>query len=182
MAMPTTTRTAADGLRLREGAKMKRQTAAFLGSIGDPTGAHWERSEAEDMEKSAEVILTPPTQPEIGTGGELQLSAAEARVKPGLACTVEDPDLVNVEASRDRLELTADANCLALAADAAETIRAGNSLEKMLAHQMAAAHSASMRLIARAEDEVRRCEHHAAPARHEAQLSATRLFKTRRRG
>jgi hypothetical protein len=58
MAMPTTTHMAADGLRLREGAKMKRNTAAFLGSIGDSTGARWERREAEDMEKSAEVILS----------------------------------------------------------------------------------------------------------------------------
>ena len=74
MVTPTTTHGAAHGLRLREGAKMKRHTAAFLGSIGDPTGACWERREAEDMEKSAEVILTLPTQPEIGTGGELHLS------------------------------------------------------------------------------------------------------------
>jgi hypothetical protein len=58
--------------------------------------------------------------------------------------------LVNVEASRDRLELAAEAGCLALAADAAETIRAENSLEKMLAHQLATAHRLSMAMAGRA--------------------------------
>ena len=48
----------------------------------------------------------------------------------------------------------------------------------MLAHQMAAAHGASMRLLARAEDEMHRGEQQGAHGRHEAQLAATRLFNT----
>src|SRR5262249_48848811 len=62
------------------------------------------------------------------------------------------PNLVTVEASRDRLELAGDAGCMTLAADAAETIRARNSLEKMLAHQLASAHNLAMRLSARAAE------------------------------
>ncbi len=95
-----------------------------------------------------------------------------------MALTVEDPDAVTVEASRDRLDLASDAHCLALAADAAETIRAENSLEKMLAHQMAAAHAASMRLIGRAEDELHGASLVGSHARHKGQLSATRLLNT----
>lgn len=176
--MPTKSSEAATGLRLREGARLKRSTAGYLGTIGDPTGAHFERQEAEDMETRADEILTLPAKPDIGTGGELQLSKADAATLPGLACTVDDPTRVTMEASRDRLELTSGAQCLAMAADAAETIQAQNSLEKMLAHQMAAAHAASMRLIARAETELSQCQLQGADARQNAQLSATRLFNT----
>ncbi len=150
MATPTKTHTAEDALRFRECAKMKRDTADFLGSIGDPTGARWERRDAEDMDGLANEILTLPAKPKIGTGGELHLSPAEAKAKPGLACTVEDPDGVTVVASRDRLELASNAGCLAMGADVAETIRARNSLEKMLAHQLSAAHNLAMRLAGRA--------------------------------
>jgi hypothetical protein len=41
-------------------------------------------------------------------------------------------------------------NALALAIDAADSIGAANSLEKMLAHQLAVAHEASLRLMNRA--------------------------------
>ncbi len=95
-----------------------------------------------------------------------------------MALTVEDPDAVTVDASRDRLGLASDAHCLALAADAAETIRAENSLEKMLAHQMAAAHVASMRLIGRAEDEMHAAKFQGGHSKHDTHLSATRLLNT----
>ena len=41
-------------------------------------------------------------------------------------------------------------NALALAVDAAESVGAANSIEKMLAHQMAIAHEAALRLMDRA--------------------------------
>jgi hypothetical protein len=53
-------------------------------------------------------------------------------------------------ASRDRLELIADTEVLEPALDAAQSIQAANSLEKMLVHQMAAVHRAAMKLLARA--------------------------------
>ena len=64
------------------------------------------------------------------------------------------------------------------AIDAAETIQAQNSLEKILAHQMAAAHVASMRLFGRAEKELVCTELQGARTRHEAQLSASRLLNS----
>lgn len=176
--MPDKKETAADGMRLREAVKRKHVTARHLAEIGDALGARYERREADQIAQRAEEILSLPEKPAIGTGGELFLSPEDAAEKPGLALTVEDPDGVTVDASRDRLDLTADAHCLALAADAAETIRAENSLEKMLAHQMAAAHAASMRLIGRAEDELHGASLLGSHARHEGQLSATRLLNT----
>jgi hypothetical protein len=125
--------TAADGLRARAAANKKRALAReFVSS--DPVGARWYDLESDEHEGHAAEILTLPGRRRTGTGGELHLSECAALEKPGLADTVESPNLVTAEASLGRLELAADAGCLALAADAAETIGAGNSLEKMLAH------------------------------------------------
>ena len=174
----TKKRTATDGLRLREAAQRKRLAAKFLAEIGDATGAGFERREAADMARNADEMLALPSKPNIGTGGELFLSPEDSGNLPGLAATVEDPDWVTAEASRDRLELAADAQCLAMAADAAETIRAENSLEKMLAHQMAAAHASAMRVMARAEHEMWTANLQGGRVRHESHLSATRLMNT----
>jgi hypothetical protein len=48
-------------------------------------------------------------------------------------------------ASVARLDLVADAGALSVGVDAAETIQASNSLEKMLAHQMGVAHTMAMK-------------------------------------
>jgi hypothetical protein len=50
------------------------------------------------------------------------------------------------------MHLTAGAGVLQAGVDAAESAKAGNSLEKMLCHQMAEAHHAAMRIVARASN------------------------------
>jgi hypothetical protein len=62
--------------------------------------------------------------------------------------TVERPDCVAIEASRDRLELADKAGALEMGLDLADTIQADNSMEKMLVHQMAAVHNSAMRMTA----------------------------------
>ena len=59
------------------------------------------------------------------------------------------PDLAAVEASRDRsrLLLQSGRDVAAMALDATTSIQANNSLEKMLAHQMATAHKLAMQLM-----------------------------------
>jgi hypothetical protein len=57
-----------------------------------------------------------------------------------------------VDASRDRLNLADLAGVLELALDTSDTIGAKNSLEKMLAHQMAVLHRSIMKLTIRMED------------------------------
>jgi hypothetical protein len=54
----------------------------------------------------------------------LILSREETAEVPGLACTVEDPDMTIAVASRERLELAADAQVMSQAVDVdmAETI------------------------------------------------------------
>jgi hypothetical protein len=63
--------------------------------------------------------------------------------------TLQNPSMVNVIASEYRIDLAAyiDSRVAELAIDAAESAQAANSLEKMLCHQMAAAHRAAMKML-----------------------------------
>ena len=84
---------------------------------------------------------------EVGMGGELVPTTQDE-----LLDTVTNPDYVTVDASRDRLNLADLAGVLELALDTSDTIGAKNSLEKMLAHQMAVLHRSIMKLTIRMED------------------------------
>lgn len=64
--------------------------------------------------------------------------------------TLMHPNSIHQTASLDRLTLAEATDCQELCIDAADTIGAENSLEKMLAHQMAVCHDQGMRLVAKA--------------------------------
>ncbi len=63
--------------------------------------------------------------------------------------TLQEPNMIGVVASEHRLDLAArvGSRVAESAVDAAQSAQAGNSLEKMLCHQMAAAHRAAMKLL-----------------------------------
>jgi hypothetical protein len=103
------------------------------------------------MLAQARTKQLPSTRTEIGTGGEL--IDRENRCDP-LVDTVAHPDYVTAEASSDRLALANQAGSLSLALDAADTIQAQDSLEKMLVHQMAVLHYGMMRATARMNEEL----------------------------
>jgi hypothetical protein len=94
---------------------------------------------------------------EMGAGGELlpcegRLAVQiEAKALPAdaLRNTVANPDYVAIDANRHRLELASRTGTLEMGTDLADTVEAGNSLEKMLAHQMAATHRAGMQFMVR---------------------------------
>ena len=67
------------------------------------------------------------------------------RLKDSVSCIAEDASI-----RRTDLLMQPRFNALAIAVDAAESISAAHSLEKMLAHQLAVAHEASLRLMDRA--------------------------------
>ena len=158
-------------LLLQAGARQKRLSADKWGSH-DPTGAYFDRREASTMEATAESLLALPTKPPIGAGGELVLLGAEAGEVPGIACTVEDPDLTIAIASRERLELAGEARSLNLAVDMAETINAKDSLRKGLAHQLAAMHQLAMRFAARSNDWLDRSSPHLGNLKAQAMATA----------
>ncbi|WP_119417946.1 hypothetical protein [Desertibaculum subflavum] len=148
--------TPADAVQLQAGARRKRVVANILAEQhADPTGARWERLEAADMERrAAELLDAAPLAPEgliVGRGGEIVPVGDDADSLPGLVETVRDrPDLLTANASLDRMKLAGESGATNLALDAAETVRGRNSLEKMLAHQLAVTHKLGMELAAKA--------------------------------
>jgi hypothetical protein len=139
---------AADAVKLQRRARKHRQVADWLQSQGDIVGTVCERAEAERLEHDASAALDPVTHTTgpvtVGNGGEMAIGTKAMR---RFVDTVrERPDMLAVDASRQRMELADKANALTLGIDAAASIEAANSLEKMLAHQMAAAHTMAMEL------------------------------------
>lgn len=95
----------------------------------------------------SEEALGAATAAIIGSGGEV--------IRPqssGFVNTLTQPSVAAVDASNHRTDLLTmvGSDVASMALDAANTIQAGNSLEKMLAHQMAAIHDAGMRMVHRA--------------------------------
>ena len=83
-------------------------------------------------------MRTPIEAPVRAVGGEL-VPAEDFATKtlPAILDTLVNPDAVAADASRDRLDLAKNAGAFELALDTADTILAGDALERMLAHQMA---------------------------------------------
>jgi hypothetical protein len=119
----------------------------------DPLAAEFMRDDAAELEASAADALALDTLPPIGAGGELVPAGEQIKRGGNFIDTVEQPDSVTAEASMDRLKLADEGiQCVAMAVDAAETIQAANSIEKMLAHQLAAAHKLAMTFAAKARE------------------------------
>ena len=111
----------------------------------DPLAAEFMRYDAAALETAAADALTLDAPPPVGAGGELVPAGDQIKRGGNFIDTVKRPDAVTTEASMDRLKLADDGiQCVALAVDTAETIQAKNSIEKMLAHQLAAAHKLAM--------------------------------------
>ena len=89
-----------------------------------------------------------PSVSEVGVGGELVPSAALDERSLALRDTVADPDYVAADASQGRLELLHATGALELGLDAADTVQAQNSLERMLAHQQAVLHRSTLKMAA----------------------------------
>lgn len=143
-------RTTTEALKLQAGAQRKLATADAIAS-GDPIGARWNRLEARDMEAYARDLLElAPGEAVIGAGGELVPIRDDAENMPGLVDTVRHPDLVTAKACGARLDLAAEAGSLDMAIDAVDSIKAKNSLERMLGHEIATAHRVAMVFAARA--------------------------------
>jgi hypothetical protein len=119
---------------------------------GDRIGPRYELADAERLELEADLVLDPVmhiTGPvTVGNGGEIAIGTESMR--PFTDTVRERPDMLAIDASRQRMELADKAKVLELGLDAAATIQTENSLEKMLAHQMAAAQSMAMEAQAEA--------------------------------
>ena len=172
---------AENALRKKELAERERDTADWIASR-DPLGARVGRRVADKLDSEADEELNLRVPPAIGTGGELCLPQELMLEHQAIVDTVQDPDGVTVDASFQRLDLAANANCLALAADMSETFGARNSVEKALAHQLAGLHATSMRMLSKVESEMFKIGQYNGNHAHveTARLAnaATRLMRT----
>ncbi|QGY03589.1 hypothetical protein MMSR116_18110 [Methylobacterium mesophilicum SR1.6/6] len=107
---------------------------------GGPSG-YSDRREAE--------VRAPVEAPVRAVGGEL-VPAEDFAVNtlPAILDTLVNPDAVAADASRDRLDLLKEAGALEVALDTADSMQAADSLERMLAHQLAATHVLAMKAAA----------------------------------
>ena len=143
--------------------------AASPGNLLNPcdleTAKRWEGGAFADLPDPIQAI-----------GGELVPAEADHRHGSSMRNTVADASYITADASKSRLDLAFDAGVLETGLDAAETIEARNSLEKMMAHQMAAMHSSTMKLAAQLNRCIERMEReHHPDLRERANVQSTRL-------
>ncbi|MCJ2070048.1 hypothetical protein MKK75_14800 [Methylobacterium sp. J-030] len=91
-----------------------------------------------------------------------------SKTLPTIIDTLVSPDAIGADASRSRLQLAEDAGALDLALDTADTIQATDGLERMLSHQMAAAHVMAMQAAALMKEHL---EHAGRTRGHEQQMA-----------
>jgi len=149
---------AGDAVKMQLRAQELRRRADWAQDHGDVVGPRIDRREAEQLEHVVELALDPAlhtTGPvTLGNGGEMAIG--NQAMAPFIDTVRERPDMLAIEASQHRMELADKADALTLAVDAATTIQAANSVEKMLVHQMAAAHTMAMKLQAEARELLQR--------------------------
>ena len=143
-----------DAVRMQCRAEEGRLAAARMKADGDRIGALLEGREADKLERDAAWVLDPVLHTTgrvtVGNGGEIAVGTKA--MAPFVDMVREEPDMLVIDASRQRMELASSAGALSMALEASATITAGNSLEKMLMHQAAAAHVAAMECQAEARD------------------------------
>ena len=124
----------------------QRAVAAQMREWGDEAGADAHESYADEYAGKADVLMRPAAIPPLALG-----EAVPAK-RTRLVDTLKLPDVAAQDASAHRLDLLERMgnDCAAMALDAAATIEAGNSLERMLAHQLAVTHKAAMTLTDKA--------------------------------
>jgi hypothetical protein len=123
------------------------QKRAAVGAAYGDLLAPRDRREADKERAAARWPITGLESDGRGAGGELSLRVhlPDWRDRQ-LIDTVKKPDVVTATASVERLRQAETAGCLDTALDVADTIKPRNSLERMLSHQLAAAHNAAMRM------------------------------------
>lgn len=124
----------------------QRAVAAQLREWGDEAGVDTHESYADEYAAKVAALMQPAEIPPMALG-----EAVPAK-RTRLVDTLKLPDVAALDASAHRLDLLGRMgnDCAAMALDAAATIEAGNSLEKMLAHQLAVAHKTAMTLTDKA--------------------------------
>ena len=99
-------------------------------------------------ERQAAGLMVPEAPPEISCGEVLPALLEENNWCSNIRDTLTNPDTPAVDSSITRTDLLERAGSLDAGIDAATSIGARNSLEKMLAHQLAVCHTKALNLMA----------------------------------
>lgn len=146
-----------DAVRMQCRAEEGRQAVTRMKADGDRVGALLVGHEADKLEQDAALALDPVLHTTgrvaVGNGGEIAISTKA--MAPFVDMVRTHPDMLVIDASRQRMDLASSAGALSMALEASATITAGNSLEKMLMHEAAAAHVVAMEFQAEARDVLR---------------------------
>jgi hypothetical protein len=144
-----------EAIKWRDMADNEHALAASELALGNDSYAARILAHADEMDavaaKSLDVSTHTPGPVTIGPGGEVGLLTPQTSTPTTIDTVREHPGMITARASHLRLSLADQAEALTPAVDAAETIQARDSLEKMLAHQLAATHRLGMRFIAEAD-------------------------------
>ena len=119
-------------------------------STTDPVRRHCDLSEARAMAEQSSLALTPH-QPLKTTQGASSLIPPAPLGHRGLEDRLKQPDLLDVDATIKRTQLADDAGIFEMAIETADSVRAKDSVQKMLSHQLAGAHHHAMRLLGEAD-------------------------------
>lgn len=140
----------------RRAAKVSRLQAKDKGASG-----YLNYRLADALDKEADALVAIPEPPITNMGEVCKPHIAGLPNRYWLFNTLPDGNLITEEASITRTDLLIQPNVdiSALALDAAQTIKADNSLEKMLAHQLALTHEMVMKLGNAAMGEVQKIQH-----------------------
>jgi hypothetical protein len=132
-------------LKLQRDAQRRRALAPKYDSVR----RDFDLGLAQEMDKEAQVLLTPSETLQTGLGGEI-IPPAGAGL-PGLESALKQPELLDLEASVQRSDLIERAGVLELGIETAKDNRAVGSVQKMISHQMAALHRRAMTMLAESE-------------------------------
>ena len=135
--------------RLTELAMQKQREAAITRICADDRSLpSVDYQIARNIEAEAAALLIADEPPITNRGEVTQPHIAGLPGRYWIKNTLLDGDMVSEEASISRTDLLCQNNTdiSALAVDAADSVGADNSLEKMLAHQMALAHEMAMKM------------------------------------
>ena len=171
----TETRTKQAARKLRD-ANVQRGIAG----VAPPGTACISRMEVDRLEREAAELLTvtAPFELSLGEvvpeGGEVKQALIRDTLDSATQCALD------ASVARTDLLLSPASDITALAIDAADSISASNSLEKMLAHQVALVHQAGFEIMAKASQILQQvCDAGYGIERQRfASVEAARLFNT----
>ncbi len=132
-------------LKLQEQAQMKRAHA----STSDFARRHCDLGESSALAEQSSAMLTPLKPLKTGAGGEI--IPPPSLGYHGLEDSLKQPNLLDVDVTIKRTQLADDAGVFEMAIEAAQSVKAKGSVQKMLSHQLAGAHHHAMRLLGEAD-------------------------------